>query len=80
MLLGLAVGSQLLLAYVFVGLLAPVFPLLLAFATGFDRKTQGFALGALGAAVAGFIGITLNWIITQAYLDLSATVYPQSLR
>ena len=49
--LGLAVGSHLLAAFVIVGFLAPVLPLLLAGVTAISARTRPFAMGALAAAL-----------------------------
>ncbi len=53
--LGLAIGSQLMVAFVVVGFLAPLFPLLLAGATAISPRTRSFAMGSLAAALAGAV-------------------------
>lgn len=68
-LLGLAVGSQLL---IFVGALGPVvvvLPALVALATWFSSSTRKFAIGALAAAIAGAVACGVYITIAQASID-----------
>jgi hypothetical protein len=53
--LGLAVGSHLMVAFVFVGFLAPLLPLLLGGATAIAPRTRSFAIGSVAAALGGVI-------------------------
>ena len=53
--LGLAVGSHLLAAFVIVGFLAPVLQLLMAGVTAISARTRPFAMGALAAALGGVV-------------------------
>jgi hypothetical protein len=53
--LGLAIGSNLMAAFVIIGFLAPILPLLLAAAAGISPRTRSFAVGSLAAALGGVV-------------------------
>lgn len=53
--LGLVVGSQLMVAYLVIGVLTPALPLLLAGATAVSSRSRPFAMGALAAAIGGVV-------------------------
>lgn len=53
--LGLIVGSHLMLSYLVVGLAAPVLPLLLGTVTAISVRTRPFAMGCLAAALGGVV-------------------------
>lgn len=70
MILGFVIGSQLLIVYAIVLTYAPIAPLLLAAATAVRPQTRDFALGALAAAVAGFIALSVYFAVYQAAIDM----------
>jgi hypothetical protein len=53
--LGLAIGSNLMAAFLIIGFLAPVLPLLLAGGTAISARTRPFAMGSLAAALGGIV-------------------------
>lgn len=53
--LGLIIGSHLMVAFLIVGFLAPALPLLLAGATAISARTRPFAIGSLAAALGGVV-------------------------
>lgn len=66
MVFGLAVGSHLMVAFLIIGFLAPVLPLLLAGATAITPRSRAFAMGSLAAALGGVVFL-ITYATSQSF-------------
>jgi hypothetical protein len=64
--LGLTIGCHLLIAFLVIGFLAPLLPLLLAGATGISPRTRPFAMGSLAAMLAGVVFL-VTYAVSQSF-------------
>jgi hypothetical protein len=64
--LGLAIGCHLLIAFLVIGFLAPLLPLLLAGATAVSPRTRPFAMGSLAAVLAAIVFL-ITYAASQSF-------------